>query len=191
MLEAGERVGVAEVGILATVGAVQLPVHRRPKVAVLSTGRCVGHTSSWMGGLEACVCWRLHAVCDTKGEATKQRSAHRSQQTWTKAVASCFVSLCLVHCRTNISAHLCHKHTYVTHTNNQPTSGDEVVDPATPQLGPGQIRDCNRSMLLAAAATAGAGTIDLGIARDVEGHLEGAVDRAIAVGADVLVTSGG
>jgi molybdopterin biosynthesis enzyme len=38
VLEAGERVGVAEVGILATVGAVQLPVHRRPKVAVLSTG---------------------------------------------------------------------------------------------------------------------------------------------------------
>ena len=38
MLSAGERVGVAEVGILATVGAVELPVHRRPKVAVLSTG---------------------------------------------------------------------------------------------------------------------------------------------------------
>lgn len=38
VLEAGERVGVAEVGILATVGAVSLPVHRRPKVAVLSTG---------------------------------------------------------------------------------------------------------------------------------------------------------
>lgn len=45
-------------------------------------------------------------------------------------------------------------------------------------------------MLLAAAATAGADTIDLGIAQDVEGHLEGAVDKAIAVGADVLVTSG-
>lgn len=106
VLEAGERVGVAEIGILATVGAVELPVHRRPKVAVLSTG-------------------------------------------------------------------------------------DEVVDPATAQPGPGQIRDCNRAMLLAAAATAGAETIDLGIARDVQGHLEGAVDKAIAVGADVLVTSGG
>lgn len=70
-------------------------------------------------------------------------------------------------------------------------AGDEVVDPATAQPGPGQIRDCNRAMLLAAAATAGADTIDLGIARDVEGHLEGAVDKAIAVGADVLVTSGG
>lgn len=69
-------------------------------------------------------------------------------------------------------------------------AGDEVVDPATAQPGPGQIRDCNRAMLLAAAATAGADTIDLGIARDVEGHLEGAVDKAIAVGADVLVTSG-
>lgn len=69
-------------------------------------------------------------------------------------------------------------------------AGDEVVDPATPQLGAGQIRDCNRAMLLAAAASAGADTVDLGIARDVEGHLEGCVDKAIAVGADVLVTSG-
>lgn len=59
MLEAGQRVGVAEVGILATVGAATLPVHRRPRLAVLSTG-------------------------------------------------------------------------------------DEVVDPATDNLGPGQIRDCNR-----------------------------------------------
>lgn len=39
VLEAGERIGVAEIGILATVGAVELPVHRRPKVAVLSTGK--------------------------------------------------------------------------------------------------------------------------------------------------------
>jgi molybdopterin biosynthesis enzyme len=44
VLEAGERVGVAEVGILATVGAVQLPVHRRPKVAVLSTGEAGAQT---------------------------------------------------------------------------------------------------------------------------------------------------
>lgn len=38
VLRAGERVGVAEVGILATVGAVQLAVHAVPRVAVLSTG---------------------------------------------------------------------------------------------------------------------------------------------------------
>lgn len=69
-------------------------------------------------------------------------------------------------------------------------AGDEVVDPATAQLGPGQIRDCNRAMLLAAVASAGAEAVDLGIARDVEGHLEGAVDKAIAVGTDVLVTTG-
>ena len=39
MLAAGEGVGVAEVGILATVGAVQLPVYRQPLVAILSTGK--------------------------------------------------------------------------------------------------------------------------------------------------------
>eukprot|EP00775_Hariotina_reticulata_P002119 gene2119-2438_t len=38
VLEAGERVGVAEIGILATVGAAALPVRRRPRLAVLSTG---------------------------------------------------------------------------------------------------------------------------------------------------------
>ena len=36
------------------------------------------------------------------------------------------------------------------------STGDEVVDPATQKLGPGQIRDANRSMLLAAASQAGA-----------------------------------
>ena len=41
MLQAGERVGVAEMGILATVGAVSLKVHATPRVAVLSTGACV------------------------------------------------------------------------------------------------------------------------------------------------------
>ena len=35
-------------------------------------------------------------------------------------------------------------------------AGDEVVEPGTAVLGPGQIRDANRSMLLAAATKAGA-----------------------------------
>ena len=46
------------------------------------------------------------------------------------------------------------------------STGDEVVDPACAALGPGQIRDCNRSMLVAAAKDAGARVIDLGIAKD-------------------------
>ncbi|KAG2449667.1 hypothetical protein HYH02_005196 [Chlamydomonas schloesseri] len=106
VLQAGERVGVAEVGILATVGAVSLRVHTTPRVAVLSTG-------------------------------------------------------------------------------------DEVVDPATSPLGPGQIRDANRAMLLAAAAKAGAEVVDMGVARDTAGHLEGCLAAAIDKGVDVLITSGG
>ncbi|KAJ9531517.1 hypothetical protein QJQ45_015012 [Haematococcus lacustris] len=107
VLAAGECVGVAEVGILATVGAVeQLPVFRVPHVGVLSTG-------------------------------------------------------------------------------------DEVVDPSTRQLGPGQIRDANRSMLLAAARQAGCKVTDLGVARDVEGHLEGCVQAAVQQQVDILITSGG
>jgi hypothetical protein len=46
------------------------------------------------------------------------------------------------------------------------STGDEVVDPSATELGPGQIRDSNRTMLLAAAAEAGARVMDLGIARD-------------------------
>lgn len=38
VLDAGEVVGVAEVGILATVGATHVQVYSRPHVAVLSTG---------------------------------------------------------------------------------------------------------------------------------------------------------
>jgi molybdenum cofactor synthesis domain-containing protein len=38
VLEAGSRIGPAEVGLLATVGWTRVPVHRRPRVAVLATG---------------------------------------------------------------------------------------------------------------------------------------------------------
>ena len=71
------------------------------------------------------------------------------------------------------------------------STGDEVVDPSTERLGPGQIRDANRSMLLAAAAAAGAETVDLGIARDAEGAVEACFDRAVEAQVDVLITTGG
>jgi gephyrin len=38
VLRAGERLGVAEVGLLATVGATHVQVYPRPRVAILSTG---------------------------------------------------------------------------------------------------------------------------------------------------------
>jgi molybdopterin molybdotransferase len=38
VLTAGSRIGPAEVGLLATVGCAQVPVYRRPRVAVLATG---------------------------------------------------------------------------------------------------------------------------------------------------------
>lgn len=38
VLEAGERLGAAEIGLLATVGVSEVPVIRRPRVAILSTG---------------------------------------------------------------------------------------------------------------------------------------------------------
>src|SRR4051812_14774150 len=38
VLQAGSRLGPAEVGLLATVGCTRVPVWRRPRVAVLATG---------------------------------------------------------------------------------------------------------------------------------------------------------
>jgi len=38
VLEAGRRIGAAELGLLATVGCTQVPVWRKPRVAVLATG---------------------------------------------------------------------------------------------------------------------------------------------------------
>src|SRR5580765_6324340 len=38
VLSAGTRIGAPEVGLLATIGCTQVPVFRRPRVAVLATG---------------------------------------------------------------------------------------------------------------------------------------------------------
>lgn len=70
------------------------------------------------------------------------------------------------------------------------STGDEVVEPSTGRLGPGQIRDANRSMLLAAVTAAGAEALDLGIARDNPGAVEGCFDAALTAGVDVLITTG-
>jgi gephyrin len=104
VLQAGDYLGVAEIGLLATVGVTQAPVYPRPRVAVLSTG-------------------------------------------------------------------------------------DELVEPHQP-LGPGQIRDSNRAMLLAAVRASGGEPVDLGIGGDSQAQLESYVQRGLRE-ADILLTSGG
>ena len=39
VLTAGDAIGPAEIGVLASLGYAEVPVHRRPRVAILSTGR--------------------------------------------------------------------------------------------------------------------------------------------------------
>lgn len=46
------------------------------------------------------------------------------------------------------------------------STGDELVEPEAGPLGPGQVRDSNRRMLLAAVASGGYPVMDLGIAKD-------------------------
>jgi molybdopterin molybdotransferase len=69
------------------------------------------------------------------------------------------------------------------------STGDELVEAGQP-AAPGQIRDSNRPALLAAARSAGANVLSLGIARDDDESLAAAFARGLAA-ADVLITSGG
>ena len=69
------------------------------------------------------------------------------------------------------------------------STGDELVEGPEP-LAPGQIRDSNRRTLLALASLAGCDAVDLGIARDTEDEITGAIRRGIE-GCDAVLTSGG
>jgi molybdopterin molybdotransferase len=69
------------------------------------------------------------------------------------------------------------------------STGDELVDDGGP-LGPGQIRESNKVMLVALVAEAGFTPVDYGIVRDDEAELAGVLRRA-AEECDAIVTSGG
>jgi molybdopterin molybdotransferase len=69
------------------------------------------------------------------------------------------------------------------------STGDELVEDGAP-LGPGQIRESNRTMLLGAVAQTGCTAVDLGLVRDDEGALEAALSDAPAR-CDAVITSGG
>ncbi len=69
------------------------------------------------------------------------------------------------------------------------STGDELVDDGSP-LGPGQIRESNRTMLVGLVAEAGCTPVDLGIVRDDE-VLLARVLRDAASTCDAIVTSGG
>ena len=69
------------------------------------------------------------------------------------------------------------------------STGDELIDDGSP-LGPGQIRESNKTMLLALVDEAGAVAVDFGVIRDDEATLE-TVLRHAADTCDTIVTSGG
>ncbi|MFM8856816.1 MAG: gephyrin-like molybdotransferase Glp [Actinomycetota bacterium] len=69
------------------------------------------------------------------------------------------------------------------------STGDELVDDGSP-LEPGQIRESNRTMLLALVDQAGGIGVDFGIVRDDENSLVEVLRTATAE-CDAIVTSGG
>ena len=70
------------------------------------------------------------------------------------------------------------------------STGDEVVEPSTPNLGPGKIRDTNRLLLKAALRELDVEVLDLGIVGDDPAELSNVYQRA-AASADVIVSTGG
>ena len=69
------------------------------------------------------------------------------------------------------------------------STGDELIDDGGP-LAPGQIRESNKTMLLALVTEAGATAVDFGVIRDDEAALEVAL-REAADSCDIVITSGG
>jgi molybdopterin molybdotransferase len=70
------------------------------------------------------------------------------------------------------------------------STGDEVVDPMSRELGPGQIRDTNRVILTSALGDLGVDVVDLGIVADDVSTLATAYGEAADV-ADAIVSTGG
>ncbi len=69
------------------------------------------------------------------------------------------------------------------------STGDELVEGAAP-LRPGEIRDANRPALLACLRRDGFEGVDLGIVRDRESEVRGALESALE-SYDAVITSGG
>jgi gephyrin len=70
------------------------------------------------------------------------------------------------------------------------STGDELVEPDSRILQPGQIRDSNRLMLLSALRENSCPVIDLGISSDEHKILESRIMEGLGK-ADILITSGG
>lgn len=69
-------------------------------------------------------------------------------------------------------------------------TGDELLPPGS-QLGPDQIISSNAYGVAAVAQSVGARALDLGIAADRRDAIAALVKKAVAAGADVIVTLGG
>ncbi|EKD20049.1 uncharacterized protein L3040_002272 [Drepanopeziza brunnea f. sp. 'multigermtubi'] len=71
------------------------------------------------------------------------------------------------------------------------STGDEIVDHSRPGgLNLGEVRDCNRPTIMSAVRGWGFEVVDLGIARDRPGDLEGSLRDALRK-VDFVITSGG
>jgi molybdopterin molybdotransferase len=70
------------------------------------------------------------------------------------------------------------------------STGNELVSPGSP-LSNGRLPDANGLALASAASAVGAEVVDLQLAGDDPARLAATFDRAIASGAEIIITSGG
>ena len=68
--------------------------------------------------------------------------------------------------------------------------GNELVD-ASEKPGPGKIRNSNAYSLMGLLRSAGAEPVNLGIIRDTKEEVLGAIEHAVLLGADGIVSTGG
>lgn len=70
------------------------------------------------------------------------------------------------------------------------SSGDELLEAGAP-LESGKIRDSNSYMLAALIESAGAQVLRLGIARDTRASVQGLIEQAVSLDADLILSSAG
>ena len=70
------------------------------------------------------------------------------------------------------------------------SSGDELLEAGAP-LESGKIRDSNSYMLAALIESAGAQALRLGIAKDTRASVQGLIERAVSLDADLILSSAG
>ena len=150
VLREGERLGPAELGLMATVGVTKVEVYRRPHVAVLSTGNEVGPIVFKLAPRTV----RTPFVCTCAHTCVIYIGSGCVLEGWPTGEVSVCVWACIgvsgwMHVCKYLVLHVC----------------PQVVEPGQ-ALQAGQIYDSNKTTLMATLREQGFDCHDAGLAED-------------------------